>query len=140
MAVGATSGGRSLDKVELARIVAIGGALGATALYLLIGLGVLAIGKAANGGTSDLFSFGAMMAVVFGVTALLLARFRSRAVLVTVAVLQVIVLVGYVAFAGVRDPAFELWGVSVKACQAIVLAAVVYLLTHREAATPRGAR
>ena len=113
--------------VETARRVAIITAWISAALYALIGLGVLPIGEAASGGDPGLFDFGAMMAAVFVVTALLLMLFRSTVLWVAVAILQLTVLVGYAAFAGYRIPAFEVWGVLVKLDQAILLAATLYL-------------
>jgi hypothetical protein len=57
-------------------------------------------------------------------------------------VLQVIVLVGYVAAAGLRTPSFEPWGILVKVCQVVVLAAVLYLIVRdrrAHAVAPRSA-
>jgi hypothetical protein len=114
--------------VETARRVAIITAWISAALYALIGLGVLPVGESANGGDPGLFGFGAMMAAVFVVTALLLMRFRSTILWVAVAVLQLLVLVGYAALAGYRIPPFEPWGMLVKLDQAILLAATLYLI------------
>jgi hypothetical protein len=118
-----------------ARRVAIATAWIAAMLYALIGLGVLEIGESTNGGTTDLFAFGAMMAAIFAITAVLLMRFRSSALWVAVAVLQLFVLIGYVAVAGYRLPAFELWGLLVKVDQAILLAASLYLVIRGRSRT-----
>lgn len=133
--------------VDTARLVAAAAALVAAGLYLLIGLGVLDIGESTQAAAAtDLFAFGAMMAATFAVVAALLWRLRSALLWAAVAVLQVIVLVGYVAFANVRDPAFDPWGILIKICQAIVLVAMAYLLVRgrepataaRTPATPKG--
>jgi hypothetical protein len=114
--------------VAAARRVAIVTAWISAALYALIGLGVMPIGASANGGDPGLFGFGAMMTVVFAVTALLLMRFRSTILWVAVAVLQFTVLIGYAAFSGYRLPPFEVWGLLIKLDQAILLAATLYLI------------
>lgn len=111
-----------------ARYTAAGAALAAAALYLLIGLGVLSIGTAKSGEAVDLWSFGATAGATFAVVAALLLRFRSRLLLASVAVLQVIVIVGYFALADIRTPPIEPWGLLIKVCQAIVLVAVAVLL------------
>ncbi len=69
-----------------------------------------------------------MVGTAFAATTLALFLFRSRAVWAAVAVLQVIVIVGYFALAGIREPSFELWGLLIKACQVVVLGCVGYLL------------
>jgi hypothetical protein len=52
-----------------------------------------------------------------------------------VAVVQVIVLVGYVAFSSYREPPVELWGTLIKVTQAVILVAVIYLIARaRQAA------
>jgi hypothetical protein len=114
--------------VEAARRVAIVTASISAALYALIGLGVLPIGEPANGGDAGLLEFGAMMAAVFAITALLLMRFRSTILSVAVAALQFTVLIGYAAFSGYRLPPFEVWGLLIKVDQAILLAATLYLI------------
>lgn len=115
---------------SVVRTAAIGASLVAAALYLLIGFGILDIGESADGGNPGLFEFGAMMGAVFGITAVLLWFVRSRILWVAVAVIQVIVLVGYVAFASYREPPFDLWGLVIKGAQAVILAAMVYLVVR----------
>ena len=65
---------------------------------------------------------------MFAITALLLARFWSRLLWAAVAVVQVVVIVGYIAVGSARSPAFEAWGLLIKACQAVLLIAMGYLL------------
>ena len=95
----------------------------AAVLYVLIGVGLLSIGTAASGEAPDLLSFGLTMGVTFAVVTALLLRFRSRRLWVAIAVLQLVVIVGYFAMANIRTPPVEVWGLLIKACQAIVLVA-----------------
>lgn len=118
------------DPSRIARIVAIIASCVAGAAYLLIGFGVLFVGESTQEGTNDLSSFGAMMAALSVVGAVVVWRFHGRLAWATVAVFQVIPLVGYVAFAGLREPPFELWGLLIKVAQAVVLAAMAYLLVR----------
>jgi hypothetical protein len=132
----AETGGTAIMNTSVVRYVAIGASVVAAALYLGIGLGVLDIGGSADGSDPGLFEFGAMMAAVFGITAVLLWFVRSRVLYAAVAVLQVIVLLGYVAFSSYREPAFDLWGALIKVAQVMILAAVLYLFAHaREVST-----
>ena len=114
--------------MPIARVVAALASLAAGALYLALGLGVVSVGESTQEATTDLFGFGVLMAAVSAVVAAAVWLLpASRAVLAAVAVVQLVALVGYVAAAGLREPPFELWGVLVKASQAIVLVAVVDL-------------
>ena len=121
-------GSRRLPPLGTARAVAVGASALTALLYALIGLGVLTIGRPSDGSAGDLVGFGVTLGATFAIAALLLARLRSRALLVAIAALQVIVLVGYVAFAGLREPPVELWGIAIKVCQGVVLLAVGWLL------------
>ncbi|HEX5588850.1 MAG TPA: hypothetical protein VFX65_00980 [Candidatus Limnocylindrales bacterium] len=120
-----------MDRTRAIRTGAAGAALVAAALYFLIAAGVLDIGESTNGEDPGLFEFGAFMGVIFVGVALALLQVRSRLVWAGVAILQVIVLVGYVAAAQIRIPAFEAWGLLIKACQLAILGAVGYLLLAR---------
>ena len=110
------------------REVGIAAALGAAAVYLFIGLGFLAIGTSASGAAPDLLSFGLTMAITYAVVAALLLRFRSRMVWIAVAAVQVIVIVGYFGLSSIRMPPVELWGLVIKACQAVVLISALSLV------------
>jgi hypothetical protein len=128
---------RRLAPLGTAQAVAVGGSALAALLYALIGLGVLAIGRPADGSAGDLVGFGVTLAGTFALSALLLARIRSRAFLFAIVALQVIVLVGYFAFAYLREPPIELWGVVIKVCQAVVLLAVGWMLVNGSRRTVR---
>ena len=115
------------------RRLAIAAALVAAALYALIGLGVLDVGRPASGAAPDLGPFGAVMAATFVVVAGALARFSSIPSLIGVIVVQLVVIVGYFAMAGVRVPAIEINGLLVKLAQLVVLIAAIALLLETRA-------
>ncbi len=120
-------------RTDAVRYLAAGAAAITAALYFLIGLGVLYVGESTSATDRDpnfLFTFGAMTGITFTVTAILLYLFRSRPLWIAVIVLQVIVLAGYVGIAGQRNPPYEVWGLTIKALQVVILAAVAYLLTR----------
>jgi hypothetical protein len=76
-------------------------------------------------------------AAAFALLTVLLALTPSRPVLLAGAGLQVLVIAGYVAIAAERTPAFEAWGLSLKALQVALLIALVSLAfqpTSRQAA------
>jgi hypothetical protein len=117
----------------IARIVATLASLGAGAIYLLIGTGVVSVGRSTQEATTDLFAFGALMAIVSLAVAIALWLVPwSRVVLIGVALVELIALIGYVAAAGLREPPFDLWGVLIKLFQATVLVAAVYLFAERD--------
>ena len=110
-----------------ARYMAVAGAAAAALLYFLIGFEVLVIG-ASRSGANDILGFGLSAGSTFAVIALLVALVHRRLVLALVALLDAVVVVAYFAFAGVREPAYEQWGLLVKLAQLVLLAGVGYLL------------
>ena len=121
----------AIDGREAARLIAVAGCAVAAVLYAMIGVGVVSIGESTTaGGAPDLLAFGLMTGGTFAVAAVLLALRESRILWIAVAALEVIVLVGYVAAAGLRSPSYEPWGLAIKACQAVTLVAVAYLLAR----------
>ena len=125
---------------EPARYLAVAAAAVAAGLYLLIGIGVLSVGTDSTGARPDLLPFGAMAGGTFAVAAVLLLLTRSRIVWLGVAVWSAIVIVAYVAFADLRTPPFEVWGLSVKAAQAVLLGAALFLAMRAPAADRAGGR
>ena len=119
------------------RSIGAGAAVLAAAVYLFIGLGLLSIGTAASGEAPDLLSFGMTMAVMSIVVAAVLMRFRSRAVTLAVAGLQVLVIVGYFAMSNIRTPPVEVWGLVIKALQVVVLIAAGVLAVRGSRETVR---
>jgi hypothetical protein len=126
-----------MDRTRTIRFAASIAALAAAGLYALIGAGVIYIGESTNGQDPGLAGFGAVMAVTFVAVALALLRFKSRAVWLAVAVVQLVTLVGYVAASEIRAPSFEAWGLLIKALQVVVLAGVGYLLLVRSSEVAR---
>jgi hypothetical protein len=123
----------STATTRTARLVAVLASLSAGVIYLLIGTGIVSVGRSTQDGATDLFAFGALMgavsvAIAIGVWLLPVSRF----VLAGVAIVELIALIGYVAAAGLREPPFDLWGLAIKAFQTIVL----YLFTERGRETP----
>jgi len=117
----------------VARVVAALASLGAGAIYLLIGTNVVSVGRSTQEATTDLFAFGAFMAVVSLAVAIALWLVPwSRVALIGVAIVELVALIGYVAAAGLREPPFDVWGVLIKILQATVLVATVYLFSERD--------
>jgi hypothetical protein len=97
------------------------------AIYALIGLGVLDIGASTSGETVDLAVFGFSAGMAYLVLAVLLV-FTDRRWLWLLAVLAMLwVYVIYVSTSGVREPAFEIWGIALRLIQLPLLAVLVYL-------------
>lgn len=107
------------------RFVAAGVAGLVAVLYLLIGVQVITVMEGqAEAGTAPVLIAG----VLFAVLAVLLAVSGARWVLFAGTALQVLVLVMYLVVAAERVPAFEAWGLGVKALQVSLLAAFVVML------------
>jgi hypothetical protein len=69
--------------------------------------------------------------VLFAALAVLLLITASRRVFIAGAVLQVVVLVMYLVVSAERVPAFEAWGLGIKALQVGLLAAFVAMLVRQ---------
>ena len=97
-------------------------------LYLLIGFDVITVVQdQAEAGAAPVLIAG----VLFAALAAALLVTASRGVLVAGAVLQVVVLVMYLVVSAERVPAFEAWGLAIKALQAGLLAAFVVMLVRQ---------
>lgn len=95
-------------------------------IYGLIYAGVLSVGRAEAGDLGILGIAGG----VFLVLALLLWRLRSRLLYAATALLQILLAIMYVAVAAERDPAFEVWGLTIRVLSLVLLAAAVTLLVQ----------
>lgn len=107
------------------RYLAAAIAAGCAAVYFAIGLGLIYPGKGDEWG---LLVFGISAGLAFALGAVLLVATDRRAVILLGALFQVFVIVMYFQVAGRRDPQFEVWGLSLKAAQAVILVALVSLL------------
>ena len=110
--------------------VRYGAALASAAMagiYYLIGLQVLDIGGASTGESVDLAMFGAGAGKIFLLLAFALALTDRRPVWLLALLFQVFVYVIYVATSGVREPPFEIWGITLRVLQLPVVLALIYL-------------
>jgi hypothetical protein len=105
-------------------------AAGVTALmaliYLLIFAGALSIGPATSG---DLGILG-VAGVVFAGMALLLWFVDKPLILGVVAAIQVPIFAMYLAIAPEREPSFEVWGVSLRVLQVVVVVSLLAALAR----------
>jgi hypothetical protein len=124
-----------MDGMTRYRRLAIAAAVACSALYVLIGIGVLSVGESTQEATTDLLGFGALMGAIYGLTAVAIWLLRSRVAVALIALFQLLPLIGYVAFASFREPPFELWGVLIKVCQVIVLVAASTLAIRAASST-----
>jgi hypothetical protein len=113
------------------RRLATAGAVVIAGLYVLVGSGVVDVVIDQEPGAIPPLL---VAAALFALLAVLLARSTRRGIWVAGAVLQVLVLAGYLAVSADRTPAFEVWGVTLKVLQALLLVALVFLGLQR---TPR---
>jgi membrane-bound ClpP family serine protease len=97
-------------------------------LYGLIWAGVLTV--VAESEVGELGILG-VAGVVFLVLAALLWRFASRVLWAGAAILQALMIWMYVAIGAERDPAFEVWGISIRVLQVALIGVLVALLVHR---------
>jgi hypothetical protein len=95
-------------------------------IYLLIFAGPLSIGEATSG---DLGILG-VAGLVFAGMALLLWFVDERWVLGVIAAVQVPIFAMYLAVAPERDPSFELWGVSLRVLQVVLVGTLLTLLVR----------
>jgi hypothetical protein len=110
------------------RLVAAGVAGLVAVLYLLIGFDVITVVQdQAEAGAAPVVIAG----LLFAALAVLLVVTASSGVLVAGAVLQVVVLVMYLVVSAERVPAFEAWGLGIKALQTGLLAAFVVMLVRQ---------
>lgn len=123
-----------LTRAQIRRIGATASALMAL-LYYLIGLGVLNVGGSTTGEMVDLRMFGFSAGSAFLVLAVLLALTDLRWVWAIALLAQFFVYIVYIGASGGRAPAFEIWGITLRLIQLVVIAALVYL-TFKAPARP----
>ncbi len=106
---------------NLAAVLCAGCAL----VYFAIGLG-LVYEQRPDGVQLWAFGFSAALAFALGVV-LLLAR-PGRVVWILGVLFQVFAIAAYIAVSRSRQPPFEIWGISLKVAQVLILAALLGLL------------
>lgn len=105
--------------------------LGVVVPYGLIAANVVTvIDGPADQVARDQLSFALPAAAAYLLGAGLLWRFDRRLFWVAGAILQLLVISMYLAVAPQRDPAFEVWGLSIRVLQFGLLAALTYLATR----------
>lgn len=109
------------------RLAAAGLATAMAVIYFPIGAGVLDVGSAQGADDGFLLIFGASAGGAFLLGAVLLSSLDRRWLWVLGALLQVLVIFGYLAASATRTPAFEAWGITLRVLQLPLLAALVYL-------------
>jgi len=125
-----------LDRHSIRRLGATCAALMA-AIYFLIGLGVLQVGGSANGEMVDLAVFGFGAGTAFAVTAALVAFTDHRLIWIALLVFQIFVIAMYIGVSSGRVPAFELWGLTLRAIQLVLVACLAYLIVRGSQAGSR---
>lgn len=118
-----------MGKFEIVRVGAAVAAGAAAVVYVLIGTGVVFVATTEDAGSGPIVPM-LLSAVAFAALAALLAVSTKRWVLAYGIALQVVVTAGYFALASNRTPSFEAWGLSLKAVQLLLVAALVWLLVH----------
>lgn len=98
------------------------------ALYALIGIGVLSVAIESSADSPPLLMFGLFAGAAFALGAILLVALDRRFLWILGALLQVGVIVMYVNVAPQRTPQFELWGITIKILQVLILGALAYLV------------
>ena len=101
-------------------------------LYYLIGFGVLDIGTAASGEDPGLLGFGLSAGTAFVVAGALVWFVHRRWLVALIGLMDAAVIVGYFAMGDIRVPSYEVWGLSIKAAQVVLLLAIGFLLLRDE--------
>jgi hypothetical protein len=109
------------------RYVAAAAATATSAIYYLIGLGVLNIGGSKSGEMVNPGVFGGGAGTAYLLLAVLLIFSDRRWIWVLALLAQMWVYLVYFAASAGREPAFELWGITLRLLQVPVLIALVYL-------------
>lgn len=75
--------------------------------------------------------FGTSAAVAYLIGVVVLLRFDRPVLWLIGALLQLAVIAMYLNVASEREPAFEVWGITIRILQVLLLGALVYLLLRR---------
>jgi hypothetical protein len=112
------------------RFVVAAGTAAVGALYLLIATDTIAVPGVAGveeGPAVPLLIAGGLFVLLAGLAALR----PHRTVWMAGAALQLLVIVGYIAVSAERDPAFEAWGLGLKAMQVALFVVLARLALRR---------
>jgi hypothetical protein len=112
------------------RLAAAAAAWAAGVLYALVGLGMLDLGRVVDPGAQDLLVFGLAAGAAQLLVGVAVLVAQGRAPLLIVVGFEVLVVLLYVATASVRVPAYEVWGVTIKALEILTIVAALVLATH----------
>lgn len=119
---------------QTVRYAAAGVATVMALIYFMIGFEVVQIVTDQPAG-SDIFGFGVGAGLLFLATAALTVLVDRRIVWAIAAVMQVLIAVMYFAVSPMRDPSFEMWGITLRVLQLGLFAALTYLALHKPAET-----
>jgi hypothetical protein len=109
------------------RYLAAAASLATALLYFGIAVGVLVVVDEPASDAPGMFEFGASAGAAFVLGALLLFALDHRGLWFLGVLLQVAVIVMYVAVGPQRTPSFEMWGLLIKALQFVILVALAWL-------------
>lgn len=109
------------------RYLAAAASLATALLYFGIAAGVLVVVEESTADAPSMFEFGASAGVAFVLGALLLLALDHRGLWLPGGLLQVGVIVMYIAVGPQRSPSFEVWGLLIKALQVAILVALAWL-------------
>ncbi len=123
-ASGSGAGGRVRTQVRWAAAIL---ALANAVVYALIGAGVLSVVNGAPGLRPGLIVFGVLAGGAFLLGAVLLMRFDRRVLWMVGAAFQAFAIAAYFNVAPQRVPPYEVWGLSLKVAQAVLLVALLFL-------------
>jgi hypothetical protein len=104
---------------------------GAAVVYVLIGFEVISVVDTKAPDMTSMLPFGLVSGSAFLLGAVLLTLFDRRILWILGGLFQVFAIAMYVAVAPQRDPSYEPWGIGLKAVQAILLIALMYLAVIR---------
>lgn len=104
-------------------MVAATGAAVVAVAYLLIGVSAIHVVEDQQGTVPPML----VSALLFAGLTVALARAPRRGVIVAGIALQILVIVGYLAVAAERTPAFEAWGIAIKVVQVALVGMLAYL-------------
>ena len=119
-------GSRSSRRQSI-RYLAAAASLATALLYFGIAVGVLIVVDEPASDAPGMFEFGASAGAAFVLGAFLLFALDHRALWLLGALLQVGVIVMYIAVGPQRTPSFEMWGLLIKALQVVILVALAWL-------------